>query len=196
MPDDDPPIYCDIVDADTAVRLHNGVGLSYVHNNDAVDDDGGANEAQRLHLGLLKAKGADVARYTRCTQGCNLAPDELADDDDEKQKSKVSLELQAGQPKFYETENELRPFAKLITIDSGGTIHTMHVVITGEGCSELFKLPPSLSVSLIMTLILLGYEGDYSNDAPDTFSLPTHEPLMIIRDPPGGESLVTYENGM
>ena len=122
LPDDDPPRYCDIVDADTPVRVENLVGLN---------GGDGSTEAERAHLGLLKAKGTDVTRYTRCTQGCILAPDELADDD-EGQQSKVSLELQAGQSKFYVTDNELHPFAKLITIKSGGTTHTMYVVITGE----------------------------------------------------------------
>ena len=37
-------------------------------------------------------------------------------------------------------------------------------------------------------------EGLYSKGEGNTISLPTHEPIMILRDPPGGASTASYEN--
>ena len=37
-------------------------------------------------------------------------------------------------------------------------------------------------------------EGLYSKGKGDSFALPSHEPIMILRDPPGGTSSATYEN--
>ena len=70
-------------------------------------------------------------------------------------RSKVKLQLQAGIPKLYEGTNP-HPFSKVITITSGETRHTMYVVIA----------------------------GDYSDGPSNSFALPTHGPLLIIRDPP------------
>ncbi len=36
-------------------------------------------------------------------------------------------------------------------------------------------------------------EGLYSKGPGNSFALPTHEPIMILRDPPGGSSSATYE---
>ena len=37
-------------------------------------------------------------------------------------------------------------------------------------------------------------EGEYSKGKGDSFALPSHEPIMILRDPPGGSSSASYEN--
>ena len=37
-------------------------------------------------------------------------------------------------------------------------------------------------------------EGPYSKGPGNSFSLPTHEPIMILRDPPGGDSFAFYNN--
>lgn len=37
-------------------------------------------------------------------------------------------------------------------------------------------------------------EGSYSKGPGNSFSLPTYEPIMILRDPPGGSSSASYEN--
>lgn len=37
-------------------------------------------------------------------------------------------------------------------------------------------------------------EGLYTKGEGATISLPTHEPIMILRDPPGGASTASYEN--
>ena len=37
-------------------------------------------------------------------------------------------------------------------------------------------------------------EGLYSKGEGNTISLPTHEPIMILRDPPGGASTASYQN--
>ena len=37
-------------------------------------------------------------------------------------------------------------------------------------------------------------EGLYSKGPGNSFSLPTHEPIMILRDPPGGDSFAFYKN--
>ena len=37
-------------------------------------------------------------------------------------------------------------------------------------------------------------EGEYSKGKGDSFALPSHEPIMILRDPPGGSSSAFYEN--
>ena len=37
-------------------------------------------------------------------------------------------------------------------------------------------------------------EGEYSEGKGDSFALPSHEPIMILRDPPGGDSFATYDN--
>ena len=37
-------------------------------------------------------------------------------------------------------------------------------------------------------------EGLYSKGPGNSFALPTHEPIMILRDPPGGDSYATYES--
>lgn len=37
-------------------------------------------------------------------------------------------------------------------------------------------------------------EGLYSKGPGNSFALPTHEPILIIRDPPGGSSYAKFEN--
>lgn len=37
-------------------------------------------------------------------------------------------------------------------------------------------------------------KGDYEAGNPRTFSLPMQTPLLVIRDPPGGDSTVTYNH--
>ncbi|CAK9105214.1 Hypothetical protein SCF082_LOCUS49043 [Durusdinium trenchii] len=36
--------------------------------------------------------------------------------------------------------------------------------------------------------------GDYDQGGGSSFALPTYEPLLVVRDPPGGESHATFEN--
>lgn len=112
-------VYCDIVDPSIIVRVVNTVGL--------LEDE----ESQRKQLNLLRKKGVDVSRYTRCTgtQPCNLVADKLTEFDTQ---SKIVIQLQAGQPKIYETDGDEHRFTKEITITSGESSHTMYVVITGE----------------------------------------------------------------
>ena len=61
--------------------------------------------------------------------------------------------------------NIVDPFHKQIMLQFRGTTHGMNVIITGDKQS-----------------------GD------QYFSLPTHFPLLVIRDPPGGSSAAHYEN--
>jgi hypothetical protein len=37
-------------------------------------------------------------------------------------------------------------------------------------------------------------EGLFSKGNGNSFALPTHEPIMVLRDPPGGDSTATYSN--
>ena len=91
-----------------------------------------------------------------------------SDSEESVQETLVKLELQSGIPHHvYKQGDDTYPFTKKITFTSEGSKHIMHVVITGQ----------------------------YSTDPhPQYFPLPTHKPLMIFRDPPGGNSQVTYSN--
>merc|ERR1719491_1992748 len=37
-------------------------------------------------------------------------------------------------------------------------------------------------------------KGDFSNAQPQSIIIPINEPMLIIRDPPGGESTVSYSH--
>ena len=120
-------------------------------------------------LGVLRSEGISTERLQRCTEGC-LLPVEMPDDSDAEdsvQETLVKLEFQAGIPRLFPGLDDDFPFTKRITLMSEESKHTMYVVITGQ----------------------------YSKDPnPQSIPLPTHKPLMILRDPPGGNSQVTYSN--
>ena len=66
--------------------------------------------------------------------------------------------------------NIIEPFTKSVTFSTiGGTASLSH--------QALFFI-----------------EGFYSQGPGNSFALPTHEPIMVLRDPPGGSSQAHYEN--
>jgi len=86
--------------------------------------------------------------------------------EEEESQSKIVLQLKAGIPRTFAGSDPEYPFTKTITISSGSSTHLMRVVIV----------------------------GDHSDGLGNSFSVPTLEPLLIIRDPPGGKSSVSYSN--
>lgn len=88
-------------------------------------------------------------------------------DDGGKKTGRARIEtytLATGRP------NIIDPFTKRITFSTvGGTASLSH--------RALFFI-----------------EGFYSQGPGNSFALPTHEPIMVLRDPPGGSSQAHYEN--
>ncbi|GFH57847.1 hypothetical protein CTEN210_14323 [Chaetoceros tenuissimus] len=82
----------------------------------------------------------------------------------EESKAQITQYLATGRPNPFGTYNK-----KLLISVIGGTEEVKH----------------EASVFI---------EGLYSKGEGNTISLPTHEPIMILRDPPGGASTASYEN--
>ena len=55
----------------------------------------------------------------------------------------------------------------------------------------MFQVLGDDSVEFLFGLFV---EGLYEKGRGNSFAIPTHEPIMILRDPPGGLSHASYEN--
>lgn len=72
-----------------------------------------------------------------------------------------------------------------------------HLLVTGRPSisapytKNIHLSIPNANVEYTAAVVVV---GKYSRGAGDSFALPTHKPIMILRDPPGGMSTASYEN--
>ncbi|KAL7463047.1 hypothetical protein ACHAXS_003420, partial [Conticribra weissflogii] len=108
----------------------------------------------------------DLPLYTKCVEtSCKIPVEVTNEADTDGGRTRATIKLKAGFPKTYEGISEV-PYSKEITIKSGNSQHVMYVVVT----------------------------GDYGYGLMGSFPMPTLKPLLVLRDPPGGLSSVSYSN--
>ena len=126
-----------------------------------------SNEGFDEFLSEMRAKNkaaADLLEKCRDT-GCEFDINHDKDENDKKSGGAiVRKKFSAGRP------NIVSPYTKnMIFSIQGGTASVTHTAAIVDG-------------------------GYYSKGPGNSFALPTHKPIMILRDPPGGLSYATYEN--
>jgi len=84
--------------------------------------------------------------------------------DDNGRNAAVNTELATGRPRI------LKPYTKNVVFSIiGGTEEVKHTAV-------------------------VFVDGMYEEGPGDSFALPTHQPILVIRDPPGGKSYASYKN--
>ena len=124
------------------------------------------NEGFDEFLKEMKAKDEAAAKLLeKCSNtGCQYAIKHEEDENGVKSKANVMQGFATGRP------NIASPYAKYMIFSvQGGTATAVH------------------KAAFIV-------EGYFSKGPGNSFALPTHKPIMVLYDPPGGLSYATYEN--